>query len=124
MSDLYLILRTRLEAMAEWVELGAAVMREARLARGLSAEAASRLLNVSTKTYDRNEKAGRWRAHDIGHLAEVLGLEIEAQPVRKVTLAEPLPDQAAAAARLADLLVRLEAVVARLEEGPARAQGE
>jgi transcriptional regulator with XRE-family HTH domain len=89
MSDMYLILRSRLTEVADWLELGAQEMKEARKAQGLSYESASRLLHVSSKTYERREKAGRWPAHDIASLASVLHLEIEQPERQRITLDDP-----------------------------------
>jgi DNA-binding transcriptional regulator YiaG len=56
MSDLYLVLRSRLAAVAEWVYIPTDVLREARERKGLSYETMGRVLNVSSKTYERYEK--------------------------------------------------------------------
>jgi len=53
MSDLYLVLRRRLEAVTEWVEIDTATLRSARKALGLSYEAMGRALNVAAKTWER-----------------------------------------------------------------------
>lgn len=87
MSDLYLVLRSRLEAVTNWVSLGTEVMERARKSKGLSYEAVSRQANVSSKTYERYEKAGRVPEHQISNFADILGLEIE-RPVRQRVIIE------------------------------------
>ena len=79
MSDLYLVLRHRVTdvAAAQWAELGTQVMRDARQERGLSYESVSRLLHVSSKTYERYEKRGAVPVGMVDQVAEVLGLQIE-----------------------------------------------
>ena len=59
MSDLYLVLRSRLPVVKEWAILGTKPMKEARLRLGLGYETMARKLPVSSKTYERYEKAGR-----------------------------------------------------------------
>lgn len=133
MSDIYLVLRSRLESVAEsrreWVDVGAGVMREARKAKGLSYETVGRLANVSSKTYERYEKAGRLPADEIDVFAAVLGLTIE-RPVfvpGSVTI-PPGPDEELKAmlelvlAQLADLRGQVEqirSVTHAPEGGPA-----
>jgi transcriptional regulator with XRE-family HTH domain len=81
MSDLYLVLRRRLEDVVDWVDLGYDVLHDARKRRGLSYEAMGRQLAVASKTYERYEKAGRVPRQLLPKVAEVLDLEIE-QPDR------------------------------------------
>lgn len=85
MSDLYLVLRSRLASVPEWVFIESAVLRQARERRGYSYEAMGRLLSVSSKTYERYEKAGRVPPPLVPRLAEVLQLEIEEPPLVRVT---------------------------------------
>jgi predicted transcriptional regulator len=124
MSDLYLILRTRLEEVADWVQLGPEVMREARTRRGLSYESAARLAHISSKTYERREKAGRWPSHDVAQLAEILDLDID-QPARtQVTLDREAPAVELLQRQLeadADRLRVLEATVEREGQAMTRA---
>src|SRR4051794_20645105 len=118
MSDLYLILRSRLPSVAEWVELGSDVMLTARKAQGLSRESVSRDLHVSTKTVERYESEGRIPRQLLPTYAKIVGLEIE-EPARvKVTLDDEqveahLPQDVAR--QLADAAEGLAAVVARFE---------
>lgn len=91
MSDLYLVLRSRLDIVrGEWIEVPSEVMRSARVARGLSYEAMGRLLHVSGKTYERHEKDGRIPRGQVERYADVLGLEIE-RPTFSGTITVP-PD--------------------------------
>lgn len=120
MSDLYLVLHSRLEPVGkrfEWVDLGPEVMLEARKRTGLSREAVSRKLNVSTKTYERYEKMGQVPRHELRSVAEVLELEIEdAEPTR---LGVRLPSEDD---RLAALEERAGRTEARLGEVQATVQ--
>src|SRR3954466_13408224 len=77
MSDMYLVLRSRLSEVTTWVELGSDVMRDARKRTGLSMEAVARLVHVSLKTYDRWEKRGAVPRHEVQAVAAALGLEID-----------------------------------------------
>jgi transcriptional regulator with XRE-family HTH domain len=81
MSELYLILRRRLDLVKDWVPIETAILREARLRLGMSYETVARKLPVSSKTYERYEKAGRVPRESLPRLAEVLELEIS-QPTR------------------------------------------
>ncbi len=95
MSDLYLVLRSRLDAVTNWVTISSDVLKEARTARGLSFEAVSRQASCSSKTYERYEKAGRLPEHMVETFADILGLEIE-RPTRtttRVTIAEPISSE-------------------------------
>src|ERR1044072_2841523 len=118
MSDIYLILRSRLEEVAaDWVHIGPDTMRKAREAKGLSMEAAARDLHVSTKTYDRNEKDGRWRKHDLENLARVIGLVIE-QPALGPTV--KLDESSAQEAELLEVRRLIVEALERVEDGLAQ----
>jgi transcriptional regulator with XRE-family HTH domain len=78
MSDLYLILRHRLDHVTDWVMIETTVLREARLRLSLSYEAVARRLHVSSKTYERYEKRGRVPREIVPTVAEILELQIEA----------------------------------------------
>ncbi len=86
MSELYLVLRNRLPADMEWVQIGKPQLQKARKAKGLSYEGAARLLNISSQTVYRREKEGRWPAYEIEQLATVYGLEIERPAPQRVSL--------------------------------------
>jgi transcriptional regulator with XRE-family HTH domain len=85
---MYLVLRRRLSDVTDWVQLGTETMRNARKALGLSYETAARLIPVSSKTYERWEKAGRVPRHLVPKMAEVLGLEIEIPRLESVQIRE------------------------------------
>jgi transcriptional regulator with XRE-family HTH domain len=85
MSDLYLVLRSRLEAVPEWVYIDKDVLESSRKARGLSYETMARTIPVSSKSWERYEKAGRIPRPMLERVAEVLNLEIEEPVVRRVT---------------------------------------
>lgn len=88
MSDLYLVLRSRLEAVPEWVFIDTAVLRAGRERKGLSYEAMGRELHVSSKTWERHEKQGRVPRPLVPAVAATLDLEIE-EPVRQRVVVEP-----------------------------------
>jgi transcriptional regulator with XRE-family HTH domain len=106
MSDLYLVLRRRLEDVTDWVDLGTATLKNARKAQGLSYEAMGRNLNVAAKTYERYEKAGRVPRHLLPAVADVLDLEIDWPKRGIVTVAAPPESDDA----------RLEAIVSELRD--------
>lgn len=117
MSELYLVLRSRIPTVGDWINLGDELLRSARKRKGLSYEAMGRQLNVAAKTWERWEKAGRvppWRLADV---AEVLELEIDRPPVaaRVAPLPEPDANGLTDAERLSRLEARLVKLVARLE---------
>jgi ribosome-binding protein aMBF1 (putative translation factor) len=130
MSDLYLILRSRLSDVAEWVELGEEVMRSARHARGLSMESVARTLHESHKTYERHEKAGRVPKHRVSDYARVLGLEIVEPERQSVSLSADeatLGEILAETRRQSGLLEQIAAAVGGEDQEPParlrRAQG-
>jgi transcriptional regulator with XRE-family HTH domain len=104
MSDLYLVLRSRLESMPEWVYIDSDILREARERRGLSYETMARTLPVSSKTWERYEKAGRIPRPLLAKAAGVLELEIE-EPIRRRI--QPVMDSEV---DLAAVLARVEAL--------------
>jgi predicted transcriptional regulator len=96
MSELYLILRRRLDLVKDWVPIETAVLREARLRQGLSYETVARKLPVSSKTYERYEKAGRVPRESFPRVVEVLGLEIDPParpPLRLTEASQDLGDE-------------------------------
>src|SRR4051812_6752460 len=93
MSDLYIVLRSRLEALPEWVFIDAAVLRTARERKGLSYETMARAIPVSAKTWERYEKAGRVPRHMVARIAAPLGLEIEEPEPQRVTARVPRSDR-------------------------------
>ena len=77
--------------MIDWVELGTDLMHSSRKALGYSYEAMGRLLNVSSKTWERWEKRGAVPRPMLERVADVLRLEIERPAPQKVSV-EPQPD--------------------------------
>jgi transcriptional regulator with XRE-family HTH domain len=119
MSDMYLVLRNRVNMVKDWAELGTDTMREARQVRGLSYEAVARLIPVSSKTYERWEKRGAVPRHDLQNVAAVLGLEVERPVPVTVLVPDPILDNGQALAdlrrRQAELADTLDAVLHILE---------
>lgn len=115
MSDLYLVLRSRLDAVTKWVTLGTDVMKDARNARGLSYEAVSRQANVSAKTYERYEKRGQVPEHQVEAFAGILGLEIE-RPIRERVVVQERETEDAVLSALRVLDDRLQSLEAQVAE--------
>jgi transcriptional regulator with XRE-family HTH domain len=92
MSDLYLVLRRRLDLVAtEWVEIGTDVLRNARKLRGLSYESLARQIPVASKTWERWEKAGRVPLAYLEKVASLLDLEIEQPAGERYRVPVPAP---------------------------------
>lgn len=108
MSDLYLVLRHRLEDVTDWVPLGEDVMRTAMKSQGLSSnERAARAIPVSTKTWERWLKRGAVPRQWLQRVAKVLALEIEeTAPVGPVILDRD---------DVEEVLDRLESIAEKLE---------
>lgn len=87
MSELYLVLRSRLEAVAEWVTIGDELTL-AQKARGFSDERVAREFPVSTRTWIRWRTRGQVPIHMLDRAAEILHLEIERPARRSVALPE------------------------------------
>jgi hypothetical protein len=118
--DLYLVLRERLEAVADTIHIDREILDEAQNARGFSNERIARELYISEKTWRRWKAAAAIPAEHLDAVAAVLNLDIERPPVRRVVLTDELP--AESGPLLASLDSRLEgiaAVVAQLAEGQA-----
>jgi transcriptional regulator with XRE-family HTH domain len=114
MSDLYLVLRNRLEAVAEWVGIEPQVLRAARERRGLSYETMAREVHVSAKTWERYEKAGRVPRHALRVIAGVLELEIEEPAMAPVIIAGSDGERSEILERLAAMEGRLTSIDAKL----------
>lgn len=126
MSELVLVLRSRLREVADWVEIPADVLLSARKRVG-SRETVARMLNMSAKTLERYEADGRIPRHMVDQFSDVLHLNIERPEPVTVTLPEArAPGQdvpLATAEELAELreqVAELAGSVANLE----RAVGE
>ena len=116
MSDLYLILRHRLDGVTDWFDIATAVLREARTRKSLSYETVARHLHVSSKTYERYEKQGRVPRELLPKVAEVLGLEIETAtptPLRVTDTWSPNDELGV------EIIVRLDRIEKLLRERPA-----
>lgn len=122
MSELYLVLRRRLESVRRWVQVPTDVLRDARKTQGLSYEATGRLLNISSKTYERYEKQGRLPLELVDAIADVLGLTIERPDIRPGVVQIPpihgdrLPAEAPTVQALREELADVRASLARVEE--------
>lgn len=117
MSDLYLVLRRRLEDVAahvEWVVLGTDTLKSARNGLGYSYEAMGRQLNVSAKTYERYEKAGHVPRHMLPRVASVLELEITQPEQVRVDLPDRGDLPAAAATITNEISSRFDEIDAAL----------
>lgn len=87
MSDLYLVLRSRLDAVAEWVTIGDELAL-AQKALGLSDERVAREVSVSTRTWIRWRQRGQVPIYMVEKVATVLHLEIERAAPRSILLEE------------------------------------
>lgn len=129
MSDLYLVLRHRLDDVIEWVTLGRDVIHDARKAQGFSYETMGRKLNVAAKTWERYEKAGRVPRPMLPKVAEILDLEIEEPARTAISLpgregeADPLAILQEEVSGMADQLGRIEQLLQQLA-GPQSGSGE
>lgn len=129
MSDLYMVLRSRLESVAEWVTLGTDVMLQAMREQGLSHERAARMIPVTEKTWRRWVAKGQVQRRDLPKVVEILNLEIEQPARRRVVLREPVGDGVSPAklqealdriAHLEDLVERLLATLDARDESGSR----
>lgn len=115
MSDLYLILRHRLDGMTDWVMIDTDVLRQARRRLSLSQEAVARQLHVSSKTYERYEKSGRVPRSQVAALAALLELQIEAAMPEPPRITDWSKDDEVAA----EIIARLERIERLLRTRPA-----
>jgi hypothetical protein len=83
-SDLYPILRHRLEPVSDWVDIGTKEMAAAQKASGLSDEKLARKIPISTRTWIRWKKRGQVPIFHIDLVADVLKMEIERPERRRV----------------------------------------
>lgn len=116
MSDLYLVLRNRLDAVPEWVYIEPEILRAARERRGFSYETMAREVHVSSKTWERYEKAGRVPRPLLATVAEVLELEIE-EPARQRVVAAGSKEERS---EILDRLDKIEELLAHLDENVSR----
>lgn len=89
MSDIYVVLRSRLESVASWYNLGTDAMEEAQGRMGLSDERLAREIPVSTRTWIRWKKRGQVPVQWLPNVAKVLDLEIERAERVRVSVDDP-----------------------------------
>lgn len=120
MSDLYLVLRSRLDDVSSWVSLGVDVIRDAQHRVGLSDERLARQIPVSTRTWIRWRDRGQVPTHSLERVAALLDLQVERSERPRVTVEEVPSD------RLGELedrvLSQLESMQATLEDLGARVE--
>lgn len=122
--DLYLVLRERLEAVADTIHIDSEILNEAQNARGFSHERMARELYISEKTWRRWKGKAAIPADRLDDVATVLNLDIERPPARHVVLGDEATRLSAAedvAALLHGLDRRLEALEAKVAELPTAA---
>lgn len=110
MSELFLVLRRRLDEVAKWVAIDTTTLKNAREAKGLSYEAVARNLGISAKTWERYEKDGRvprWQVRDI---ADLLELEVAESPPPQVDVPSEADDD-----RISRLETRVEDMDAKVD---------
>lgn len=112
MSNLVLILRHRLDDVANWVMVDTAVLRSARQRVGLSYEAVARQIPVSSKTYERYEKQGRVPRELMARLMAILEIEVETPSVPPLKISSEPPNH------WAEVLARLERIEQLIREVP------
>lgn len=128
--DLYLVLRERVETVAEGFTIGKDVLDAAQQARGFSHERMGRELGISEKTWRRWKAVGVVPYEKLDDVAKVLRLEIE-RPTQKVVIgsARDEDQMAALRAELAEVrgemaeLARLLREQAQPEVAPAVRKG-
>jgi hypothetical protein len=119
--DLYLVLRERLEAVADTIHIDREILDEAQNARGFSHERMARDLYISEKTWRRWKAKAAIPADRLDDVAEVLNLDIERPPARRVVLADEasrLGEAAGVAAALREIELRLAELEAKVAELP------
>lgn len=116
MSELYLVLRRRLEQVPEWVYLPTADLKAARGRAGLSYENLARELHVSSKTWERYEKAGRVPRHLMPAVVRILDLEIEEPKVGPIIARAETVDEQDERAQVARVLAAVEELRGEVRE--------
>lgn len=115
--DLYLVLRERLEAVADTIHIDAEILHDAQNARGFSNERIARELFISEKTWRRWKAKAAIPADRVDDVAEVLNLDIERPPARRVILAAEAQGVADQLAAVQHRLEQLGEAVDRLARG-------
>lgn len=118
MSDLYLILRRRLDDVAhDWVEIDGKVLVSARGKKGYSREALGAIIGVVAKTIERYEAQGRVPRALLPRFADALDLEIEEVPAASITVQARRDDHFGALhERLGEVDGKVDRVAAMVEE--------
>jgi transcriptional regulator with XRE-family HTH domain len=114
MSELYLVLRSRLDGVVDWVYLDGKIVMDARARKGLGREALGARLHIAAKTLERYEKRSRFPRALIPALAEELDIRIEqavTEPL-SATITEPVP----AAAEVALLRTAVVEALGKLDQ--------
>lgn len=123
--DLYLVLRERLEAVADTIHIDSEILNEAQNARGFSHERMARELYISEKTWRRWKAKAAIPADRLDDVATVLNLDIERPPAHRVILADEatrlLGEEADVAADIHEIGLRLAALEAKVAELPTAA---
>jgi transcriptional regulator with XRE-family HTH domain len=130
MSELYLVLRSRLDGVVDWVYLDGKVVIDARARKGLGREALGAKLHIAAKTLERYEKRSRFPRAIIPALADELDIRIE-QPLTEpltATVRGPEADAggeiALLRAALVEVLGKLDRILDLLEPRDAPAAGQ
>lgn len=116
MSDLYLVLRERIHAVAEGIEIPTEVLQQAQDAKGLSNERLARLLPISERQWRRWKKDGRVPVYWLDRISEVLDLEIERPSFPRSLTVPATPDADERLARMEKLMAQLLDEVGKLRE--------
>jgi hypothetical protein len=93
--DLYLVLRERVETVAEGFTIGKDVLDAAQQARGFSHERMGRELEISEKTWRRWKAAGVVPYEKLDDVAKVLRLELERPQPQRIVVQEVSGDELA-----------------------------
>src|SRR5215831_14410989 len=118
MSDLYLVLRHRLDVVVDWVDIGTETLLNARKAKGYSYETMGRLLHVASKTWERWEKEGRIRRDMVEQIADVLELEIERPARQRISVVDEVHSGDPVLARLDRIEALLDKLVDERKSAP------
>ena len=116
-------LRSRLSVVAagDWVTIGSDVLRDAQTRLRLSNYKLASMIPVSERTWTRWREAGRVPVEHVDNVAEVLHLELERIPPKRIRVGF---EQGSAVERFADAVEVFVAGVARLEKVADRLEAE
>ncbi len=117
MSDMYLVLRSRLEDVQSWIDLGVDVIRDAQKRTGLSDERLARQVPISTRTWIRWRERGQVPTHSLERIAELLQLEVERSQRPRVIVDDlPLDRLGELEERVLSQLEGMQTILERLDE--------